>query len=259
MATGRTKDRWKRIYADGYDLSGFTRSIGPMEITFDDIDMTVWSDTVKGYLPGQAQVNLGTQNCMFDNTATTGLHAVMSTSGVERVVMVAQGIRAAPAAGDPVFCGQFLQGGYQSADDGGAVAVTIPWSGWAADGTTRIYPAGWGVLLHANGAETAPSTATGYDNPTGGATAKGGYFVYQVLTGSGGTVTLKVQDAATNLNASFADLTGATSGSITASAGVSGIVALGNTATVRQYLRWQLVLGTATTVTFVAAFVRGYI
>jgi hypothetical protein len=60
-----------------------------MEITFDDIDMTVWLDAVKGYLPGQAQVNLGTQNCMFDNTATTGLHAVMSTAGVERVVMVA--------------------------------------------------------------------------------------------------------------------------------------------------------------------------
>jgi len=255
MATGRTLDRFKRIYVDGYDLSGFTRSCGPLSVEFEEDDMTMWGDTVKNYSHGQAQVNLGTLNAVFDNTATTGLHALMGTSGVERVVTVAQGIRAVPAQGDPCFNGQFMQDAYQVGEDGGAVVVTIPWSGWAGDGVTKAYPVGWGVLLHANAAATAANTAIGVDD-FGAASAHGGYFIYHVTAGDAGNVTLKVQDAAVNLNASFADLSGATSGLITASAGVSGIVALSPTATVRQFLRWQLVLGTALTVTFVSAFVR---
>jgi hypothetical protein len=73
-------------------------------------------------------------------------------------------------------------------------------------------------------------------------------------------LTLKVQDAATNSNGSFSDLSGATSGSITAAVTPqSGMVALGTTATVRRYLRWQLVFGTATTCSFTAAFIRNNI
>lgn len=242
---------------DGYDLSGYTRTCGPLEVAFDEADMTVLLDSTKGYLPDRAQVNIGILNGVFDNTATSGIHAVAGTSGIERVVTVAQGIRAAPAAGDPCFNGQFVQGAYQASENGGALDVTIPFMGWAGDASTQIYPFGWGLLLHANSAATGANTGSGVDWPTATATAKGGYFIYHILAGDGGTVTLSVDDSANN--STWLALSGATSGLINATAGTSAIVALGVTATVRQYLRWQVTLGTALTVTFVSAFIRGYL
>lgn len=260
MATGRTLLKHYRVYQDGYDLSGFGRTIGPLELSYGEIDMTAqMSDAVKGYFPGDPQVNLGVLNAVFDNTATTGLHTVAITGGTARTVLVALGIRAAPADGDPCFGGSFTQAGYQVQDDGGATTVTIPYMGWAANASTLAYAAPWGTLLHSTASATAANTAVGYDNPTAAATAKGGYFIYQILAGDAGSVTLSVDDSATNANdGAFAALSGATSGSVTASAGVSGIVALTPTATVRRYLRWQLAFGTAATVTFVSAFMRNY-
>lgn len=255
MATGRTLDKWKRIYVDGYDLSGVARSCGPLDIIYDEADFTAWNHSVKGALRNHAQVNPGAFNANFDNTATTGIHTVLGTAGQKRTVLVAQGIRAAPAEGDPVFAGQFTQKAYQAADAGGALTVNIPFSGWAADATSLLYAGAWGTLLHASAAATGANSSTGVDNPTGGATTHGGFFIYQVLSGNG-TATLSVDDSADN--SSFLALSGATSGSIDCSSVQHGIVALGVTATVRQYLRWQISLGTATTVTFVSAFCRAY-
>lgn len=244
-----------RVYADGYDLSGMGRSLGPLELTYDEADLTTWTDTVKGYLRGMPQCNVGTLNAVFDNTATTGIHAVLGAAGQARTLLAAIGIQGAPAAGDPCFGGVFTQGAYQSADDGGALTVTIPFSGWAANAASLAYGVGFGQLLHANGAETAANTGTGFDNLAGVTSTAGGYLVYQILAGNG-TATIKVQDAATNLNASFSDLSGATSGVIDCATPKAGLVAIGNTATVRRYLRWQIVLGTATTVTFALSFHR---
>jgi hypothetical protein len=257
MSTGRTVSKWTRVYADGYDLSGMARAVGPLEITYDEADLTAFADTVNGYLRNHAQVNVGTLSSVFDNTATTGIHAVMGTSGVVRTVLVALGMRGAPADGDPCFGGQFRQSGYQANGEGG-VMVSIPFSGWDATAATLVYATPWGTLLHANAARTSGSGAnagTGFDNPTGGATTTGGYFLYQVLAGDG-TATLSVDDSANNI--AFLPLAGATSGEIDCSAVQHGIVALANDADVRQYLRWQIDFNTANTVTFVSAFMRNY-
>ena len=260
MATGRTLNKWKRVYMDGYDMSGFGRSIGPLELKYDEADLTAhMSDTVKGYLRNHGHANCGNFNAVFDNTATTGIHALMSTPGAKRTVLVAQGIRAAPAAGDPAFGGDFEQVGYTAENDGGAVTVSVPFSGWAVDAATLAYASPWGVLLHANGAETGANSAnSSIDNPTEGATTKGGFFIYQVLAGAGGdgTATLSVDDSADN--SSWLALSGATSGEIVCTSVQKGIVALANTATVRRYLRWQISLNGATSVTFVCAFMRAY-
>lgn len=254
MATGRTVDKHTRVFMDGYDVSGMARRIGPLELAYDEVDVTALADTVKGYLPNTPHINCGTLDSVFDNTATTGIHAIAGTAGVKRTMMVCKGIQAAPAQGDPVFSGVFLQKEYRATQDGGAVTVTIPFSGWAAD-ATYLQAAPWGVLLNANTARTAVNAATGVDD-RGAATTTGGYMSYQVTAGNG-TATIKVQDAATNADGSFADLSGATTGSINCAVVQHGIVALAVSATVRRYLRWQIVLGTATSVTFVLAFNRG--
>jgi len=251
---GRTVLKHARIYVDGYDLSGYSRSFGPLMCQFDDADLTCITDAVKGALPGHATLGIGTLNGVMDNTASSGLHAVINAPGQQRTVMAVIGINAAPAQGDPAYCAMLEQKDYQLEPNAAGVYVNVAFDKTSSAATSLLYANPWGWLLHAKGAETAVNTAVGIDD-NGGASAYGGYMMYQVFAGNG-TATIKVQDAATNSNGSFADLSGATSGSIDCSTPKHGVVALSRTATVRQYLRWQIVLGTATTVTFALAFVR---
>lgn len=249
---GRTVAKYARVYVDGFDLSGFTRSLGSLDWEFEERTDSAISDDAKNTILGQPTISMGAYNAMLDNTATNGSHIVLPTAGGNRVVTVALGDRAVPAAGDPIFTTEFLQKSYLGDIAADHVAVNIPFSSAHAIGQTS-YDIPWGILHHALGAETGVNAGTGQDNAA--ATTAGGYFVYHLLS-SDGTVTLSIDDSADN--AAFLALSGATSGSIDASATpAAAIVALGTTATVRQYLRWQLVFGTATTATFVSAFVRG--
>jgi len=215
------------------------------------------SDTVKGYQKGHAQVNIGTLNAVFDNTATTGLHAVLGTAGAKRLVTVCYGMRAAPVDGDECFNGQFIQGAYK-VESSGAVTATIPFQGWAADGTYLAHASPWGTLLHANAARlavTGANTAVGFDNPTGAATAKGAIFYWQVTAGDG-TATIRAQDAAVNNDGGYADCLGLTSGVINCAVKQYGTAY--QTGAIRQFVRWQITFGTANTVTFLSALCRVY-
>jgi len=253
MTTGRTTLNNWRVYIDGYDMSGYSRSFGPLATTFDEgVDDAV-SLPVKAALVSNAQVSMGTLNGLFDNTATSGLHVIMKTSGVERDVMIPAGIQAAPANNDPVFCGTFTQMGYQGEPDNNPVYASIPFSGASPNSPVLMYKP-WGTLLHAKAARTAANSATGLDQLA--SSTKGGWMMYQVFAGDG-TAALKVQHASTNSDGSFSDLL--SSGTISCSSPISGAVALASGTTVNRYVRWQIALGTATTVTFAIAFIRGTI
>ena len=252
MTTGRTTLNNWRVYIDGYDLSGYSRTFGPLATTFDEgVDDAV-SLSVKAALVGNAAVSMGTLNGLFDNTATSGIHAVMKTAGGERDVLLACGIQAAPENNDPMFCGQFMQLGYSGDPDNNPVYASVPFGNISATSAALAYSNPWGVLLHAKSARTAANSSTGLDQSA--SSALGGYMMYQVFAGNG-TATLKVQHASTNSDGSFSDLL--SSGSVNCSSPLSGVVALARTATVNRYVRWQLALGTATSVTFAIGFVRG--
>ena len=260
MATGRTTLNNWRVYVDGYDMSGMSRSFGPLDCIFDEGVDDALTHTVKGIYPGQATVKMGTLNGIFNNTATTGLHAVMEGgNGTVRDVMLACGIQGAPANNNPCFSGQFEQIGYNSNDSEPIMTASIPFGNTSAAAGYLNYAKPWGALLHALLAATAANTATGLDQAA--QSTKGGWMMYQVTAAAGAgdmTATLKVQDADTNENGSFGDLL--SSGVINCSGGgVSGVVALAPTATVERYVRWQIALGTATSVTFALAFMRGTI
>ena len=254
MTTGRTTLKNWRVYVDGYDMSGYSRSFGPLATTFDEgVDDAVTLD-VKAAMVGNAQVSMGTLNGLFDNTATSGLHIVMKGAGVQRNVMIAGGIQAAPANNDPVFCGQFNQLGYYGEPDNNPVYASIPFGGAHVNSGNLMYAKPWGALLHAKAARTAANTATGLDQLA--SSAKGGWMMYQVFAGDG-TAALKVQHASTNSDGSFTDLL--SSGTISCASPVADMVALANGTSVNRYVRWQIALGTATTVTFAIAFMRGTI
>lgn len=263
MTTGRTVSKFQRLYVDGYDLSGYARSIGDLSCVFDTGIDDPMNAALKGSWTGQATIGCGTMNALFDNTATTGIHALMSSPSGMRNVLVAHGIQAAPANNDPAFCGQFPELDYKAAPGENPVALTIAFGGADARGVSLLYAQPFGVLLHALGAETAANTATGLDE--GAQTTKGGYMMYQVTAAAGTgniTATIKVQDADTNLDGSFGDLL--SSGVINCGSGgvavpTSNVVALATNATVKRYVRFQISFTLATSVTFALAWVRNYI
>ena len=260
MATGRTVNKFIRVYGNGYDLSGYARSIGPLAWVYDEAEYTCLSDEVKGALPNKASISAGTLNGVFDTTATTGLHIVAVTPTVWDL-MVPIGIRAIPAMGDPVFMGKFLQKEYLVSEGGGAVNATLSFNAWDLS-DLPAYANPWGKLAKANLAVTAVNSAVGYDDlGAAGSTTGGGYMMYQVFAASGGTAhsaNIKIQHAATNSDGSFSDLGGCATGVIVCSTPSAGIVNTTATTTeVLRYIRWQIVLTDVTSVTFALAFCRG--
>ena len=53
---GRTAPQWTRVYMDGYDLSGYARTIGPLSASYDPVDVTVMSDTVNSWVDRKSVV-----------------------------------------------------------------------------------------------------------------------------------------------------------------------------------------------------------
>jgi hypothetical protein len=213
------------------------------------------SDDVMGYLPNLCSISPGTLNGVFDNTATLGLH-VIASSPASRIVTIPIGIQAAPLEGDPCFNGQFIQTGYHGEIAGPSVYAQVPFGEW--DVANEIaYDQPWGVMLTPKATKTAVNSGDGVDDGYGGASSAGGYMVYHVFDGGNTNATIKIQDE-TTIDGAFGDLSGATSGEIDCSTEQKGIVELAVGATVKQYLRWQLVLdGGSGTVVFALAFIRG--
>lgn len=253
---GRTLKRWTRVYIDGFDMSGYTREVGPLSWIYPEIDLVSILDGVRGALPDAPEISIGTLNGLFDNTASVGIHAALGSAGVSRDVMIPIGIRAEPVAGNPVFMGAFNHNGYVAQPSGGDIVLTVPF-GKTSPAELMTYDKPWGVLLHAMAARHAVNTAVGIDD-LGAASAAGGWMMFQIFSVVGtGNVTLSVQDAATNADGSFALLSGATSGAIANTAvPTAGFVALSRTATVRRFLRWQIAFSGITSCTFALSFVR---
>ena len=256
MATGRTVIKFLRAYYDGYDLSGFTRTVGPLENTFAEVDVTSITDALTGALPGHAQNNLGVLSANFDNTVTTGLLAVGDAGkGIPHTILIPQGIRAVPAIGDPAFMGRYLQKDFTGAvDAAGGVVMSIPFAGWSAPDEIQ-YANPWGTLTHAMSAETAVNSGTaGVDGLA--QSLFGGYAVFQLNAYTGGTgPVLKVQHSVDQVNVDYSDLI---SSGVMTPAPAAAIVALALGTTVKEFTRWQVVLNGATTLTFAIGFVRSY-
>lgn len=247
----RTVKRWSRFYADGYNLSSEVGTIGPLlwEYDFESFAALDWE--VRGGLPDQVNLGAGPVNGLFSQETGGTLQAVL-VPGVDRHVMVPVGFLAPPAMGDPVYCARLLETTGKLTP--GTGLMTGSWEFAPSILGDMKYTKPWGVLLNPLQSRTAVNAAAGVDG--GAATTAGGFMAYQVTAGAGaGSVVLKVQDSADN--AAWLDLASATVSVASGSIPAAGHVQLGVTATVRRYLRWQLVFTGMTGVTFALAFVRG--
>jgi hypothetical protein len=255
MATGRTLSRWSRVYGNGYDLSGYTRSLGTLPWEFESGDVSAMTEEINNYLIGRATIGPVTLNGVFDSTATSGLHVLASGVNTSWDLMITLGIRAAPAMGDPVYCGKFTQKGYQAQEDNVAMVATVPFGLWDG-GDLLHYEQPWGTLVHPLGVEDDVNADAGYDDGAGGETFLGGYMMYQVTDGTGvGTATISIDDSANNID--FVPLADATVDVEDTDIPCAGIIELDFVGDIRQYIRWQLSLAGMTDITFALAFVRG--
>ena len=255
---GRTVLKHTRVYVDGYDMSCYSKEVGELGWSFETEDQAALCDSIKNVLPGHASISPGAINGFLDNTATVGLHAVLSGGTGNRTVMIPMGMRAAPAEGDPVFAGQFEQLDYKAAVGGVYVNASLVLGNWSGQAASLGYDKPWGTLLHELSAETAANTAnSGLSSDKETSSTKGGFLVYQITAAAGSgdyLATISVDDSADN--SSWLALANATTGELNCSTVKHGVVALAKTATVRRYLRWQISLNTATSVTFALAFIR---
>lgn len=254
----RTHYKHVRCYVDGVDLSGYARSVGPLTWTFGAEPDAAYTDGCKNILIGQADIQAGALNAFLDSD-TAGLY-VNRAQGTQNL-MVAIGVNAAPAAGNPIFAWKFEDVGYNVEPGSGFVLANLPFGG-ASYASTLTYAKPFGVLLYAKAARTSASganTATGVDDYGASPPSLGGIFVYHLFS-SDGTITLKAQEADANVDGSFADITGATSGAITAAVTPQhGMVTIATNYALKRYLRWQVAFGSATTATFVIGFIRNTI
>lgn len=252
----RTHLKHCRVYMNGVDISGYTRQIGALNWMFSAEPDKALTDECANILIGQGEIAAGPINAFLDNDAA-GLHALAGTGSTNygtKMLTVAIGANAAPALGDPVFSWIFEQTAYTVEQGSGFVAANVT-NGGASYTSTLTYRRPWGHMLHPRGAETAVNTAIGADD-IGASSALGGIFWYHIFSANG-TATVKAQHAGTNANGSFSDLTGATSGSVDASASPKyGMVALSTSLSISRYTRWQIVLGTATTLNFTCGLIR---
>lgn len=249
-----TNPIWFRMYANGLDISGTARDLGTFGVSFDAKQDMALADKVMNVSLGRGDIACGPVNA-FLSPGTLGPTEQAVIAQQTLYIMRAWGIGAEPTVGDPMAAWVFNQSGFEYQSGDGFDTYTIP-AMQASILQPSTYNNPYGVLAHGKTAETAVNTAVGtLDN--GAASALGGVFWWQLLS-SNGTVTLSLDDSATNANnAAFAALSGATSGSVDASVTPKyGYAALGLTAAVRRYLRWQAAFGTATTATFLLGFTR---
>ena len=246
-----------RVYMDGYDLSAYTVTIGPCGIEFDNTDQVCLSDAVTATKAvGHPSVPPVTLNGILDTEATVGLHTVASVPGSSVILTTVVGSANPAVAGDPTHTYTPWQLSYNpGVEMTGAVLATV---GFSAVDAAQLgnYGQVFGHLLHPNTAVTAVNSGTsGHDY--GSQTTAGGFGFLHILGGDG-TCTFTIEHSATDTDAAL-DSTGAieTFDTTDATTRAAEIKELSITTTVERYLRWQITLGTATTVTFVMGFVRG--
>lgn len=246
MATGKTLGRYSKAYYDGIDQSGDSNNWS-LKVQAPKADITsLASSTVENLYP-VPRIS-GKQKGWFDNTVSVGLYTQLKGSYQARVATIAIGIRAAPAAGDPVLTHKLMtQVETYPLDYAQAVAMLVDLDG--VDPTlAATVGIPFGVLLQPDGQLTSTTNGSIIDNLA--SSAAGALGILHV-TAAGGTWSIKItHDTASNMATEATLMTFTSNGtSITGEA-------LGATGTVNRYTR-AVFTRTSGNFNGVVALVRG--
>lgn len=242
----------ERLFIDGNNVSGNIGSLGTVAARRALTDLTDITQSAFART-GLLQDGQMTFNAWWDGTAVTGAHQVLKGLRNSGICSFTHGT----ALGDPVASILAHQVDYAiPRGPDGTLAATIDME------STGGAPLEWGVLLTSSSGQpyqTFASAGNGSDvDELGGAptsTAYGAALYVHVLSLSGTSVTVKVQDAATL--PTYSDVAGLTTTAITPAAAPTAqrVVTTSPTATIRRYTR-IVTTGTFTNAVIVAALVR---
>jgi hypothetical protein len=221
---GKRAGKWARIFVDGYDLAVKISDIGPLALTYDEIEVSGYTQD-KNYLAGQGDSPLTFQGYLDDtDNSTHEAFSTMASGDNPQVVTVALGNNAAPAIGDPTASIRANQLDYTSTTTrSGAIVFSA-----ALKPGPDLPVLEWGVLL-LDATVTADGSGTSVNN--GGATTAGG-SAYLHITGlsAGDTIAVTIEDSANNS-------TWATIGTFTLDGSALGGERIAIAGTIRQYTR----------------------
>lgn len=238
--------RWARMYVNGVDLSGDSRTFSRLDAGYGDADMTGWSQSTRNYLNTQVTaVGIRGYQALLNDTATTGAHTVLVANqgtGAQEVTL-AFGSGAEPDVPDPAYVISGVQMNAVANLDGPTPIMSADWMG--DSNAISVFPLG--VVL--NGATSLSSTTTKSSHDAGAATSNGYLANLHILASSGGTWAFTIEhstdDAAWSTLATFS-----ADGSAVTSESQNG------TGSVNQYVRF-VATRTSGTVTAVCSFTRG--
>ncbi len=103
MAQGKTHSIFTTINYNSQNVTARIDSVGGIGVSYDTADVSTLASTLHEYVKGLGNADLELSGS-FDNTATSGAHAVFSAAAAAQVgypLVISIGIGAAPASGDP--------------------------------------------------------------------------------------------------------------------------------------------------------------
>ena len=216
-----------QVLVGGYDLTGDVNRLGVAD-ALDMYDVTVFSDQVHKVLPGLRRRVIG-HSGYFDASAGAS-HPLLKHIEVEGGVSVYLGQNASPAAGDPVYSLDGIEGQYTVSPE---INKTINFGGLFAQ---RSSLGGWGVAL-AVLAVFMNTTTGGVVNNGAASTNGGSAFLHVLQAAASDTYTLTVEGA-TNLAFTTGVVTLAT---FTLNASQVGSESVSIPGTIPQYTRFKAV------------------
>ncbi len=248
-ATPSGKDklmRWARMYVGGYDISGDSRTVSTLDMTYGEADITGWSEPVWNYLrDGRLTTGITGYQAIANDTATTGSVTLLQ-DGNDQNLSLFLGGGGEPAIPDPAY----LLPGVQLMDtmsiDGNVAIINADFKPQAGAIDTAVANP-LGVMLSPATSISSTTNNTSHDNE--GATTGGWNAIIHVTATSSGNFAFTIEHS-TN------DSAWATLGTFTTTGGSIGSEYLSGSGTVNQYTRF-VATRTAGSVTPVVSFARG--
>lgn len=186
--------RGTRVYVGGYDLSGDVRTLGSLDYTAPEVDITGLSNEVENFLAGRLSVGVrGLQS--FLNDASGGASAVMQSAPNNFVATVNIGSGGAePAAGDLAYIvpGVQLSDNTEFSQSVGMFSTDLLPTAATLD---AYYKTPLGKVLFAHTSYSATTNGSTVD--LGAAGSNGGHGSLHITNSGGGSFAFIIQHSTT--------------------------------------------------------------
>lgn len=184
--------RYVRLYVDGYDLSGDSRTFSSLDGMMAEVDMTAWNDSVYKYLPNyRKMLGLRGYRAFMNDTALSGAHTLFTTPGTAAMQFImAFGGNAEPEVNDPGYGLSSVQLGDNHSFDAEAAVLDVDLIPMAGEGSGD--EKAWGHMAMPKTTQASSTDGTSHD---GGAASSNGWMALLQIFSSGSDWAIEMEDS----------------------------------------------------------------